>query len=322
MRVRAVVLVHLAAAVGAAAIAVPVARLALPPRPVHAAASAAASPSPTAPSATPFVGHLHVGAQPAPAPPTIHTPANPAAITGPGYLTFFGWALLDRRTGQLTGSANRETIANTTESMIKVWIAADYLRKTPTPGTGALDELYRMIVDSDDNLAHKYYDLDGGDAAVRELAALCGLRNTRTPGINQWSMTTMSPADAVGLGKCVATGAAAGPKWTDWLLKTMREVRGGVADQKRTSGGGRWGILDALPPATAAQTSIKNGWTPQPYDHLWHINCLAIHPDWILAVQLRYPWTGPDGDWHHANNLRPGAEACASVARQLLTSPD
>jgi hypothetical protein len=315
MRIRAVVVVYLAAAVVAAAVAVPAARALLPRRPADAVVPAVpASAPPSAP-----VTHLRLAGQQPPPPPTVHLPADPAAITGPPYLKFFGWALQDRRTGQTSGSANRETATNTTESMLKVWLAADYLRHTPNAGTGALGELHKMIVDSDDNLALKYFHLDGGDDAIRELVPLCGLTNTHTPGVNEWSITTMSPADAVRLGACVARGTAAGPKWTGWLLQTMREVRGGVGDQHRTSGGGRWGIIDALPPDVAAATSIKNGWTAQPADHNWHVNCLAIHPDWVLAVELRYPFTSPDGDWHDANNLKPGADACASVARQLLT---
>jgi len=317
MRFRAVLVVYLAAALCAAAVAVPVARAFLRVPPAGAAASSPPpAPAPVSPSTV--VGHLRLAAQQPPPPPTIHAPADPNTITGPPYLKYFGWALLDRRTGQATGSANRETGTNTTESMLKVWIAAEYLRHTPHPSAGALGELHKMIVDSDDNVAFDYFHTEGGDATIHELVNVCGLTNTHTPGINEWSVTTMSPADAVRLGQCVASGTAAGPAWTDWLLKTMREVRGGVADQQRTTGGGRWGIIDALPPAMAAATSIKNGWTAQS-DHNWHINCLAIHPDWILAVSLRYPWTGPD--WQHSNNLQPGADACASVTRQLLTPP-
>ncbi len=321
MRVPAVFVVYLAAAASAAAVAVPVARAALPVRPAHAAAPPPLPPPSPSTSPSPFVAHLQVAAQQPPPPPTVHAPADPAAIKTPASLNFFGWALLDRRTGQATGSANRETATNTTESMLKVWIAAEYLRHTANPGAGALAELRKMIVDSDDNVAFNYYHAEGGDPTIRELVSVCGLTSTRSPGINEWSVTTMSPADAVRLGQCVANGTAAGPAWTGWLLKTMREVRGGVADQQRTTGGGRWGIIDALPPDMTAATSIKNGWTPQG-DHNWHVNCLAIHPDWVLAVELRYPWTSPDGDWHHASNLQTGADACAAVTRQLLTPPD
>jgi hypothetical protein len=101
----------------------------------------------------------------------------------------------------------------------------------------------------------------------------------------------------------------------------MKHVRGTVDQQQVTTGGGRWGIIDGLPAALAANTSIKNGWTAQVYDHNWHINCLAINPDWVLAIELHYPWTSPDGNWQDANNLRQGADTCASVTRQLVGVP-
>jgi len=262
-------------------------------------------------------------AQPPPPPPVVGTPPDPGAVTAPGYVSFFGWALLDRRTGKLTGSTNRETVSNTTESIIKVWIAADYLRHQSAPSSAAQDELYQMIINSDDNIAHKYFELNGADASITELITVCDLHGTKRPSLpDHWSYTTMSPADAARLGQCIATGTAAGPTWTPWLLKAMRGVRGGVADQQAHTGGGRWGIIDALPASIATDTAIKNGWTPQVYDHNWHINCLAIHPDWVLAIELRYPWASPDGNWQHARNLRPGADACRQVTRQLLVSPE
>src|SRR2546421_937729 len=122
MRGRSVVVVYLAAAAAAAAVAVPVTRAFLPPRPAAAFVSSPSSPPPAP------VGHPRLAGQPPPPPPTIHLPADPATIAGPPYLKFFGWALLDRRTGQTSGSANRETATNTTESMRKVWIPAEYLR--------------------------------------------------------------------------------------------------------------------------------------------------------------------------------------------------
>src|SRR5262252_4733217 len=100
MRVRTVFVVYLATAICAGAVAVPVARAFVPVQPAPAAASVPAAP---VPSTAPPVVHLQVTDQQAPPPPTIHVPADPAAITGPPYLNYFGWALLDRRTGQSTG---------------------------------------------------------------------------------------------------------------------------------------------------------------------------------------------------------------------------
>lgn len=318
MRKHAVVVAYVVAALVTAPVTVLLTRAALPTR---AAAAPGAVPSSAAPAPVP---HLQMVGQPVPPGPVIGVPADPAAIKAPAYASYAGWALLDRHTGTLTGSANRETGSNTTESMIKVWIAADWLRHQ---GAGApqaaVDELYQMIIHSDDTIAHKYYELNGGDASIAELMKTCRLRGTHLPSLpNSWSYTTMSPADAVRLGSCIATGTAAGPTWTAWLLKAMHDVQGGVTDQQAHTGGGHWGIVDALPAALAAQVSIKNGWTAQIYDHNWHVNCLAVHPDWVLAIEVRYPWTSPDGNWQNANNLQQGADACRLITKQLLVTPN
>ena len=286
---------------------------------------AATGPAPTVDASTPAsepTGSANVAPQAAPAPPDLALPADPSAITAPG-TNFFGWTLIDRRTGKSAGSANAEKVTSTTESMIKAWIAADYLRRqTAKPSANTLAQLTTMIIDSDNNIATTYYRLNGGDPSISDLIKLCGLKNTNLPSpANEWSYTTMSPADAARMGLCIANGTAAGPQWTDWLLDTMKHVRGTVDQQQQSTGGGRWGIIDGLPTNLVAGTSIKNGWTPQVYDHNWHINCLAINANWVLAIELHYPWTSPNGDWHQANNLQQGADTCASVTRQLVATP-
>jgi hypothetical protein len=321
MRSRAVLVAYLVVAVVSAAVAIPLARILVPAGMTPSAVLAA-------PAGGAAAGQAHVIAQPSPPAPVVRAPDDPDAVKAPDYVSFFGWALLDRKTGHLAGSANRDSVTNTTESMVKAWIAADYLRHQSAggkqPAAGAVNELYQMIIHSNDVIASKYYRLNGGDASIPELFGVCGLTTSKRPMFaNSWSYTQLSPADAVRMGQCIATGKAAGPAWTGWLLRAMREVTGGVADQiSVTRQGGHWGIIDALPRELAAQTSIKNGWTAQIYDHNWHVNCLAIHPDWVLAIELRYPWTSPNGDWHRANNLRQGAEACRQVTQQLLVTPD
>jgi hypothetical protein len=231
---------------------------------------------------------------------------RPVSIHG---TVFFGWSLLDRRTGAIAGSSNRESGTNSTESMIKAWIASDYLRRLAAAGhrptATALHELTLMIIDSNDNMAQKYYVIDGQNAVVQRLISMCGLRDTHIYSY-WWSKTQMSPADAARYGNCVASGRAAGPIWTSWILNTMTHVRGGIGDQQRTTGGGRWGIISALPLAVAATTSIKNGWTA--YDGVWHVNCMAIQKDWVLAVMMRYA---------AGKGLAFGAGVCASVTQQL-----
>jgi hypothetical protein len=249
-----------------------------------------------------------------PAAPTVR--ARP--VTLDTNVPFWSWALLDRRTGTVAGSANLAD-TNTTESMIKVWLVSDYLRHHPNPDGATLQKLSRAIRDSDDTAAQWAYRQGGSDAVVRRLISTCGLTDT-TVHSGWWSLTKMSARDAVRMGDCIADGRAAGPQWTDWVLSEMRQVRGTVSQQQERSGGGRWGIIDALPAGTADTVAIKNGWTAQGYDGSWHINCLAVTGDWVLAVQTRYPY----GRWPSGSavpeGLDKGAGICRSVTEQLMSS--
>jgi hypothetical protein len=252
-------------------------------------------------------------AQAAPPPPTLRAPANPASITSGGKTSFFSWALLDRKTGTVTGSANSATSTNSTESMVKAWITSDYLRQQAAAGTkpsdDVLNELTLMIVDSNDDMAEKYYRQDGANAVLQRMISMCGLTHTTLKPF-YWAQTQMSPQDAVKYGLCVANGTAAGPQWTTWVLDTMKRVRGGVNDQISVQKqGGRWGIIDGLPPELAANVSIKNGWTGG-YPDGWHINCMAIDTAWILNVMTR------------VSSLQSGANVCKAVAQQLVYLPD
>jgi hypothetical protein len=258
-------------------------------------------------------------------PPTIVEPPQPTLAAGPVRVKvdgFFSWALLDRRTGKITGSPNSAKATSSTESMIKVWIVSDFLRRAAedgeTPSKSRLSQASKAIRDSDDDAAGSLYSAGGGTAVTRRMISMCGLTNTRlgsVPGyVGWWSFTEMSAQDVTRLGQCVKEGKAAGPKWTKWVLAEMTKVRGTTAakDQHTTSGGGRWGIIDGLPKEILAKTpvSIKNGWTSLSYDGNWHISCLAITDDWVLGVQTRYP---------NAKGLKYGAGVCGSVATQLVT---
>ncbi len=308
MRPRVVLVTCVAALLGVVALTIPTTRGALASLGAHSrAVTAFSDPPPT----TPRTQTAQVVAQPPPPQPTLRAPANPAAIHPPGGASFFGWAFLDRRTGAITGSANSATGTNSTESMVKAWITADYLRRQTeagrAPDQGTLGELTLMIIDSNDNIAEKYYELDGTNAVIQRLISMCGLTHT-TIYPYWWAKTQMTPQDAVRYGDCLASGKAAGAKWTDWLLETMRHVRGGVKDQiGPAKQGGRWGVLDGLPPALAATTSIKNGWTA--YKDGWHVNCLAVQREWVLNVMVRI------------GGLQAAADTCKVITQQLVVTP-
>jgi hypothetical protein len=257
--------------------------------PVPAAAESAAAPN-SRPNPSDEGPGLSMAGQPA---PPLLTP-GPVDVQVQG---FFAWALLDRNTNAISGSANVASDTNSTESMIKAWISADYLRQlgNQQPSSDRLALLTQMIRDSDDDAAEIIYDLDGSDAVVQRMISICGLTDTSIVD-GWWSRTEVSARDAVRLGACVADGRAAGPKWTAWILSEMRQVRGE----------GRFGIIDGLPSDLAARTSIKNGWTVVGDD--WHIDCLAIVDHYVLAVLTRYP---------AELGLQYGAGVCRDVAIEL-----
>jgi hypothetical protein len=235
---------------------------------------------------------------------------------------FLAWAALDRTTGRRAGSPNA-TDTSSTESMIKVWIVADHLRRVAEaggrPSQRDLRDARLAIRHSHNATAQRLYAAGGHDAVVERMIDICGLVDTYIPegGSGWWSRTEMSAEDAVRLGECLVSGTAAGPEWTDWVLAEMREVRGTTApeDQRPEENfeGGRWGIIDGLPRQIVERgVSIKNGWTRIGRDDSWHVNCLAVAEDWVMAVMMRYP---------AAYSLDYGAERCASVARQLIPDP-
>jgi len=262
-------------------------------------ASPTGSPSPSAPAVTPL-------------------PFASTAVTLPADVKFVGWALLDRRTGDIVGNENFDKV-NTTASMIKAWIAADYLRtnaeKGITPSSSRMHEVSIMIRDSDNNAATDLYAVNNcwptptpcayNPRTIQRLIDMCGLTDSKAG--SRWSLTQLSARDAARMGLCIANGTAAGAKWTDWLLNEMRNVRGE----------GDYGIRKAFPADVAATIAIKNGWFPRPgsaghwpEDGNWHMNNLAIGDTWVLAIEIRYP-----------NNLsfEHGQDLMKEIASQLLT---
>ncbi|WP_117209664.1 serine hydrolase [Allorhizocola rhizosphaerae] len=221
---------------------------------------------------------------------------------------FLGWAMYDRHTGVLTGANMSET--SSTESMVKAWLVADYLRDARAPSDYHLKQASEAIRWSDDDAAQILYEARGGNASIERMISVCGLVDTEVHD-GWWSRTQMSPRDAIKLGECLADGTAAGPDWTEWLLSEMRNVQGTAApeDQQKTRGGGRWGIIDGVPVDSAPSVALKNGWTSIGADGNWHLNCLALTGDWTMSVMMRYP---------DELGLEYGAGICRQIAHRLL----
>jgi Beta-lactamase enzyme family len=232
-----------------------------------------------------------------PAPPPLPIRPTTVKINATGW---WSWAMMDTRTGKISGSSNMAE-TSTTASLIKAWIGADFLRRAvergEEPSDERLDQLSTMIRDSDNEAAQGLWEVVGESESIKRLISICKLTDSSAYR-DLWSNTRLSPRDITRLGACLADGRAAGPKWTDWLLKEMRAVRG-IGD---------FGIRKAFPTATQRTIAIKNGWVDRQATQEYHVSCLAIGDGWTMGVMARYP----------INLGYPyGARICEDVARQL-----
>jgi hypothetical protein len=214
---------------------------------------------------------------------------------------WWAWSLLDTRTGKSYGSANM-TETSTTASLIKSWIASDYLRRSAeagkTPTDAQLQQVRVMIRDSDNNAAESLYNTLGRSASIKRLISTCKLTDSSVATDGGWSRTKLSPRDITRLAACIADGRAAGPTWTKWLLDEMRAVRG-VGD---------FGIRKAFPASVQKTIAIKNGWVDRQAEQEYHVSCLAIGDGWTMGVMTKYPIN---------LGYTYGAKICQQVADQL-----
>jgi hypothetical protein len=245
-------------------------------------------------------------------PPTVQAPsAQPSMVASPSIPPvptvdlavegWVSWALLDRVTGDLFSSEN-STEQNNTASMIKSWLAADYLRRmaerNSKPSADKLSDLSEMIRDSENAPASEVFAELGRSATISRMNALCGTSASAGDGFGR---TQMSAQDACHLAHHLGSGTAAGPQWTDWLLNEMRNVRGD----------GDFGIRKAFPQADQSDIAIKNGWdTWSPTDN-WTVNCLALTQGWAMSVLTRYP---------ENLGMEHGMSVTEAVASQLITT--
>lgn len=240
--------------------------------------------------------------KPSPTPPAFNLSAVDA--TGLVSLTtdaWFSWALMDRKDGSLIGSANfNET--NRTCSMIKSWIATDYLRQKPNPSSARKADIEIMIRDSDSPSADRLMNEIGRVASFTRMRDLC--KTTDFTPKNTWSQAVVSARDMCRVGDTIAKGAIANPQWTEHVLELMRTVRRGS-----------WGVREAFPATEQPKIAIKNGWDTTSAQGTYHANCLAIHERWVMVVLTRYPLKTAATETY-------GADVCKSVATQLLQNSE
>ncbi len=220
---------------------------------------------------------------------------------------FLSWAYLDLRDGTIVGSTNMSEPTDT-ESMIKAWFGADYLRRAAeqgvTPPDSDLADIQATIQDGDLVAADRIVaNVGGASESIGRMVTMCQLTDSRAVA-EAWTRTVISARDAVRMGSCLADGRAAGAQWTPWIMDSMRQVRGE----------GDFGIGKAFPSGRQATIATTNGWALRDQDGMWHANCLAISETWVLAVMQRYPSNGD-----RITDLAHIDAVCKDVVRKLTS---
>jgi len=245
-----------------------------------------------------------VGQSASPSPSLTQNPApsptpSPSSLynLSPTWTTthWVSWAILDTKHNVFAGSDNwRQTTY--LMSMIKPWIAADWINEHPNPSQSVLAQLSTMIVDSDDQMAYRYFQ---GQPSWDRFVHTCGITDIVYRSWS-WSLTEVSAHDAVLYGECLRDGKATSPEWTSWILDKMRHV----------AGDGDFGVRQLFPDRTLVAT--KNGWYN--WEGKWYINCLSMKDDWIISILQQWPYAG--GDLQYGIAL--GDPVCKAVANQVL----
>ncbi|MEU4672761.1 hypothetical protein AB0F91_33550 [Amycolatopsis sp. NPDC023774] len=176
------------------------------------------------------------------------------AVTAASRGTKVGLAVYDTKTGKTLALSDAET-PYYTASVVKLLIALDSLYDDGTwqvPAGDTADELTDMISGSNDAIADKLWEADGGTAIVGRMADLIGLSHTLEPtDPGQWGMTKMSPDDVVSTYRYLTDTV---PDTTAQPLLTA------MADARQPADDGYpqyFGIPDGMAGAT---WEIKQGW--------------------------------------------------------------
>jgi len=216
------------------------------------------------------------------------------------------WAVYDQLTKRWYGDS-RQAQVNNTESMIKVWIAADLIMGVQQTGRTTLTAYERSLISkmirySDDQATENVYRLRGRNEVINRLIRICGLTDTYIGKTNRWSWTKMSPRDGVRMGLCIMPAKHLWTPYANYLLGEMRSVAPSNA----------FGIQQAYPAGDGVRIAVKNGWTAQGALSIWNVNCLGIWGAgnrWLLVVETRYPVNLEQGY---------GAITCQETTRRLF----
>lgn len=165
-------------------------------------------------------------------------------------------AVLDRATHQLVANGDAQIIA--TASVAKLFIADELLLRE-AEGRVALSPDDRQALDvmlrsSDDDAAERFWDQDGGDDIITQVATRYGLSSTTPPSDGRWWNTVSSATDLISYYEKLLDGAGGLPRERAGIIVNdlAQSTPTGVDGYPQ-----RFGIPDGL---YAEPVAVKQGW--------------------------------------------------------------
>jgi hypothetical protein len=195
-------------------------------------------------------------------------------------------AILDRATHQLISNSNAPIPG--TASVAKLFIADEVLLQESRGKTLSLQDhqaLDTMLRSSDDDAAERFWDQDGGDAIITDVANRYGLSSTTPPSDGRWWNTISTPADLIRYYDMLLDGSGGLPRERAGII--FNDL-----DQSTPTGidgyPQRFGIPDGL---FAEPVAVKQGWMCCIGSDWMHLSTGVIGPDrrFIMVIESLQP---------------------------------
>ncbi|RFD25362.1 hypothetical protein MUBE_09565 [Mycobacterium uberis] len=196
-------------------------------------------------------------------------------------------AILDRATHQLASNGNNQIAG--IASVAKLFIADDLLLRE-FEGRATLSSADRLALDimlqsSDDSVAEKFWDQDGGAAIITQIANRYRLTATKPPGDGRWWNTVSSATDLIHYYDMLLDGSGGLPP------ERARIIVNDLAQSTPTGVDGypqHFGIPDSL---YAEPVAVKQGWMCCIGSDWMHLSTGMIGTDrrYIMVIQSLQP---------------------------------
>jgi hypothetical protein len=192
---------------------------------------------------------------------------------------------LDQCAVQLSWKADQP---QPTASVVKLLIALDLIDRSGLPSGSAATDLHTMLAASDDRIASRLWEQDGGPAIVQRQTKKLGLTHTSPPDdTGQWGSTEMSPADVIAVYRHIT--AALPEDERDFVTEAMENAPRNAADGFDQ----HFGIPRAFPDADWA---VKQGWGSSDGRRVLNTTGLVRTGSRTFAVAVMASW-GETIDW-------------------------